>query len=56
MGELIRRGWQDTDLKASVDALLMPTLITSGKAVLELSVVDSMGHVLAAAKEELDRF
>jgi hypothetical protein len=52
--DMLRKGWQETDLKASVDALLLPTLLILDKPVLELSVVDSKGQILAAAKEELD--
>jgi hypothetical protein len=53
--EALRKGWQDTELKASVDAVLLPTLAFGGsKASLELSVIDSRGRVLAAAAESLD--
>lgn len=52
--ELMKSGWQETNLKANVDALLRPTLIMKGKPVIELSVVDSQGQTLAAAKESLD--
>lgn len=51
----LRQGWFDTDLKASVDAVLLPTLALGGnKASLELSVIDSRGKVLAAAAEPLE--
>lgn len=53
--EALRKGWQDTELKASVDAVLLPTMAFGGsKASLELSVIDSRGRVLAAAAESLD--
>lgn len=49
------KGWQDTELKASVDAVLLPTIAFGGSnASLELSVIDSRGRVLAAAAETLD--
>ncbi len=52
--QMLRQGWGDTDLKATVDALLLPTIIPGPKPSLELSVVDSAGRVIAAAKEDLD--
>src|SRR5690606_7028459 len=54
LAEVLRTGWQGTELKGSVDALLLPTLLIMDKPTLELSIVDSKGHVLAAAKEEMD--
>lgn len=54
VSEMLRAGWQDTDLKAAVDALLLPTVLPGAKPVIELSLIDSNGRVLAAAKEELD--
>ena len=53
--QALRKGWQDTDLKGSVDAVLQPTMaFGSSKTSLELSVIDSRGRVLAAAAEVLE--
>lgn len=55
ISQAVRQGWYDTDLKASVDAVLLPTLAFGGsKTSLELSIIDSRGRVLAAAAEPLD--
>ena len=54
VNDMLRLGWHDTELKATLDAMLLPTVITGDKPALELSVVDGSGRVLAAAKEDLD--
>lgn len=51
--EVLTKGWQDTDLKAKVDALILPTVVAGATPLLELSAIDSKGKVLAAAEEEL---
>ncbi len=51
---LLRRGWAETPLKQHLDAVILPTLVLKDPPVLELSVVDSRGKVLAAAKENLE--
>ena len=52
-GEILRTGWHDSELKGVVDAVLVPTVVTGSSPTLELSVIDSHGRVLSAAKEEL---
>jgi hypothetical protein len=54
LGAVTARGWQATDLKSKVDALVLPTLILKPKPILEMSFVDSTGRVIAAAKEPVD--
>jgi hypothetical protein len=50
----LKHGWNDTDLKSTVDALVVPVLTANGSKVkLEISLIDSMGRVLAAARETL---
>ena len=50
---ILRKGWATTDLKGSVDAVLLPTLVLSSPQVLEVSIIDSRGRAIAAAKETL---
>ncbi len=52
--DTLKIGWQETELKAVVDAVLVPTVVAGDNPTLELSVVDSTGRVLAAAKEDLE--
>lgn len=47
----LKKGWYNSNLKAHVDAILLPTIISGNKSLLELSVIDSKGHTLAAATE-----
>lgn len=54
LSDLLKAGWQETDLKTVVDALLVPTVIVGDKPALELSVVDSEGRVIAGAREDLE--
>lgn len=54
LAELLAKGWQQSDLKGKVDAVVLPTLITGEKPALELTVIDSRGETIAAAKEDLD--
>lgn len=54
LGDLLRGGWVDTELKSVVDALLIPTAIIGPKPALELSIVDSQGRILAAAREDME--
>lgn len=51
--EIIKSGWQNTELKAEADAIVLPTIILGAKPALELSVIDSQGRILAAGKEDL---
>ena len=51
---LQKEGWQATQLKSQIDALLLPTLVLNQSPYIELSVIDSRGRILAAAKEKLD--
>lgn len=54
VSQATKQGWNDTDLKSMVDALIVPTIASSGgETRLEISVVDSLGRVLAAAREDL---
>ena len=55
LSEAIKFGWTDTDLKSSVDALVIPSLRLDERIRLEISVVDSRGRVIAAAREELSQ-
>ena len=51
----LKRGWLNTPLKGSVDALLLPTLSVIGNDLrLEISLIDSQGRILAAARENLN--
>lgn len=52
--ELKRRGWETTPFKATFDVLMVPTIITGAKPAIEISLVNSSGQVLAAAREELE--
>lgn len=59
--QAVKKGWQDTALKDVVDGAVIPSLIvdkTSDKSTrigaLEVSIVDSRGKILSAAKEPLD--
>ncbi len=54
MAKIMRSGWQKTDLKSKVDALIVPTVVFENPPSIELSVVDSRGQVIAAAKEQLE--
>ena len=51
--DVARHGWRNTDLKAMVDAVIVPTIVLGSTPVLELSVIDSYGRVMAAGKENL---
>jgi hypothetical protein len=51
---LARKGWSTLPIKATLDALMVPTIVTGAKNSIEISMVDSYGHVIAAAREELD--
>ncbi|MEZ4743589.1 MAG: PEGA domain-containing protein [Bdellovibrionota bacterium] len=54
--KVISGGWQLTDLKSRVDAIILPTLVgpSNGREQsLQLSIIDSQGKVIAAAKEDL---
>lgn len=53
INELMHKGWNNEDIKAKVDAIILPTLIIRDQKTLELSFIDSRGKVLAAAKERL---
>ena len=51
---LLNDGWIDTDLKGEVDGVMLPTLVMNGDEYqLEISVTDSHGKTVAAAKTEL---
>ena len=50
---ITKRGWKSTDLNAMVDAVMQPHLIMAPKPMIEISVVNNEGRVIAAAKEEL---
>ena len=51
--EILRDGWKGTDLNGYVDAAIVPTVVLGARPQIELSIIDSKAHVLAAAKEEL---
>ena len=53
LSQAAKDGWQDTSLKARIDALIIPTLILQKPLGFELSVVDASGHTLIASKEAL---
>ncbi len=53
LSQILTKGWQSTELKAHLNAVLLPTIIMSGEQHLELSLIDSHGNILAAAKERL---
>lgn len=50
---MIKDGWFNTALKGSLDALLLPTVVIGEPSTVELSLIDSKGQVLAAAKDRL---
>jgi hypothetical protein len=52
--QILKEGWQNTDLKSKVDALIVPTLVLENPISLELSVISSTGEVLVAGKETLN--
>ena len=54
LGQAAKKGWFDTDLKAAVDAVILPTISMSDRPMLELNLIDSKGVVLAAAREKLE--
>jgi hypothetical protein len=54
LSEMLRKGWQQTEVKGEIDALIVPTIVVGASKTLELSVVDSRGKTIAAAKETLD--
>jgi len=57
MGQAVKKGWNQTDLKAVVDAAILPSISIqqdSQNPLMELSLIDSKGMVLAAAREKLD--
>lgn len=56
LGEMIKKGWATTDIKSSVDVAVVPTIVfnKSKNMTLEISLVDSKGQVIAAAKEILE--
>lgn len=51
--KIAKDGWENTPLKAYCDVLLLPTLVLQEPKVLELSLIDSKGKIIAAAKERL---
>jgi hypothetical protein len=53
-GDILSKGWSDLEAKKLVDVLLVPTVVFEDKIILELSMVDSKGVTVAAAKETLD--
>ncbi len=52
--DILGKGWADLEAKKLVDVLLVPTVVFEDKIILELSMVDSKGVTVAAAKEILD--
>lgn len=54
--KFIGSGWSQTDLKAHLDVMIVPTVVEQVPPLLELALIDSNGVVLAAAKEKLDSF
>ena len=55
ISKIAHSGWQDHYLKGKFDALIQPTIINHGHAyLLEISLIDFTGQVIAAAKVELE--
>ena len=54
VANLTRKGWSALPIKVTLDALMVPIIVTGPKNSIEISMVDSNGHVIAAAREELD--
>jgi hypothetical protein len=52
--EVLSNGWQQSDLKGKLDAVVLPTIVTGENPTLEISVIDSTGKTIAAAKEDLE--
>ncbi|MFW7382010.1 MAG: PEGA domain-containing protein [Oligoflexus sp.] len=53
LGRLTKKGWQHSELKGSLDAIMIPTIIMQDPLHLEFSIVDSTGKVLVADKHQL---
>ena len=54
MKSLVANGWHQSDLKGKLDAIVVPTLVTSGdKEALELAVIGSGGKTMASVASEL---
>ena len=51
MSNLVAGGWRETPIKSIVDAIIVPTLVLGDQWSLELSLINSKGNVVAAAKE-----
>lgn len=52
--DILAKGWNDLEAKKLIDILLVPTVIFEDETILQLSMVDSHGVTVAAAKEVLD--
>ena len=52
--DVIESGWKNLDLISSLDAVVVPTIIFNNPPVIELSVIDSDGKVITAAKADLE--
>ena len=53
VSQILKFGWVNSTLKSKVDVVIQPVIVQEEKPILELSIIDSEGKVLAAAKEEL---
>jgi tetratricopeptide (TPR) repeat protein len=54
LGNILSSGWQQSDIKGKLDAVVLPTISVGDRPILEISVVDSTGHTIGAAKEDLE--
>lgn len=52
--DILAKGWSDLEVKKLIDVLLVPTVVFEDKTILQLSMIDSNGVTVAAAKEILD--
>lgn len=53
ISDIHKKGWHGSPLEHRIDALLKPVIVIGRKIHLELSIIDSKGKVIAAAKRPL---
>lgn len=54
LSHILKKGWNNSALKNKVDALIIPTILSKEKTI-ELSIMDSKGIILAAAKADFNK-
>ena len=53
LSNITKVGWSQTPLAPKVDAFLKPVLLVGNHLTIELSIIDSKGNVVSAAKKKL---